>query len=198
MNRSEQYHHGHLREALLEAADTLLIEGGLEALSWREIARRAGVSSGAPYHHFTDKAALVRALTQQHLERLDERFRAVVRRQPDPVLQLRELGLEYVVYALDHPAAFRLMFRPEYGSSFGSEPTTTPVFAILLQVVRACRTHTAGDERRTEQVAFAAWGLVHGLAALLLDGPLASLADDRAYVHTLVRTSVEHFDINQS
>jgi AcrR family transcriptional regulator len=197
MQRPERYHHGNLRQALLAAAEDLLVAGGLEALSWREIARRAGVSPGAPYHHFADKAALLTALAQQHLSELDRQFQAVCAEHPEPHEQLRELGMVYVGYALDHPAAFRLMFRPEMGSPFGSEPMATPVFGILLQVVRDCRADTGSDPSDTERVAFAAWGLVHGLAALLLDGPLATLAHDQERVHALVATSTAHFVVNR-
>jgi AcrR family transcriptional regulator len=196
MQRPERYHHGNLRPALLAAAEELLVEGGIEALSWRAIARRAGVSPGAPYHHFADKAALLTALAQQHLAELDRRFQAACAEYADPHEQLRALGMVYVDYALDHPAAFRLMFRPEIGSPFGSAPAATPVFGVLLQVVRACRADNAGDPADTERVAFAAWGLVHGLAALLLDGPLAALADDRERVHALVLTSTAHFAVD--
>jgi AcrR family transcriptional regulator len=193
MQRPERYHHGNLREALLAAAEALLVEGGIESLSWREIARRAGVSPGAPYHHFADKSALLTALAQQHLSELDQQFQAMRAAHDDPTDQLHALGLVYVGYALDHPAAFRLMFRPEMGSPFSNEPGVTPVFGVLLQVVQACRANSGSDPNDTERVAFAAWSLVHGLAALLLDGPLAALASDREQVRALVMTSTAHF-----
>ena len=132
MKRSERYHHGNLRQALLDAAEELLVAGGIEALGWREIARRAGVSAGAPYHHFA-----------------------------------------------------------------GMELSATPVFGTLLQVVRACRDRASASKQEDEIVALAAWGLVHGIAALLLDGPLASHTADREFVRALVATSTAHFDVNR-
>lgn len=197
MKRPERYHHGNLRQALLDAAEELLVEDGIEALSWREIARRAGVSPGAPYHHFSDKAALITALSQQHLAELDRLFRVVVAKHRDPLEQLRELGMVYVFYAIDHPAAFRLMFRPEKGSPFGTEPTETPVFGVLHQVVQACRENAGLGQDDITGVAFGAWGLVHGLAALLLDGPLTALAGDREQVRALVATSTAHFEVTR-
>lgn len=195
--RPESYHHGNLRPALLDAAEELLVEGGVEALSWREIARRAGVSPGAPYHHFADKAALLTALSQRHLDELHRLFQTVVAAYHDPLDQLQELGMVYVRYAVEHPAAFRLMFRPEKGSPFGGEVWATPVFSALLEVVRACRERAGRPQEETERVAFSAWGLVHGLAALLLDGPLAPLAADHEQVRALVRTSTTCFDVNR-
>lgn len=197
MKRPQSYHHGNLRQALLDAAEELLIEGGVEALSWREIARRAGVSPGAPYHHFADKAALLTALSQRHLDELNRLFESVVAEYHDPLEQLQELGRVYVLYAVDHPAAFRLMFRPEKGSPFGSEPWATPVFGVLLEVVRACRERAGRPQEASERVAFSAWGLVHGVAALLLDGPLAPLTADREQVWALVATSTACFDVNR-
>lgn len=91
--RPESYHHGNLRPALLDAAEELLVEGGVEALSWREIARRASVSPGAPYHHFADEAALLTALSQRHLDELHRLFQTVVAAYHDPLDQLQELGV---------------------------------------------------------------------------------------------------------
>lgn len=195
MKRPDSYHHGNLRPALLDAAEKLLVEGGVEALSWREIARRAGVSPGAPYHHFADKAALITALSQRHLDELHRLFEAAVAEHAEPLEQLRELGMVYVLYAVEHPAAFRLMFRPEKGSPFGGEPGATPVFGVLLEVVRACRERAGRSQEATERIAFSALGLVHGLAALLLDGPLASLATDQRQVRELVMISTACFDV---
>ena len=196
MKRPESYHHGNLRQALLDAAEELLVAGGIESLSWREIARRAGVSPGAPYHHFSDKAALISELSQRHLDELNQRFLAVVAEHEDPLKQLRELGAVYVNYALDYPAAFRLMFRPEKGSPFGEEPAVTPVFGVLLEVVRECRARAGRASDHSEHVAFSAWSLVHGLAALLLDGPLTALANDREQVRELVLTATTCFEVN--
>lgn len=197
MKRRDTYHHGDLREALLGAADSLLAEAGVEALTLREVVRRAGVSTGAPYNHFADKAALVAALARRHLDALDAQFQAVVATTDDPQAQLRALGATYVGYALDHPAAFRLMFRPEKGSPFTAttDHAQEPVFGVLVRVVQACRA-VASDAAVTDEAAtLAAWSLVHGLAALLLDGPLAALAADRARVAALVDAITWRIDV---
>lgn len=193
--RADAYHHGNLRPALLEAADALLAEAGVDALTLRAVARRAGVSSGAPYHHFADKAALVTALARQHLDELDGLFRAVVRQVEEPQAQLCELGMVYVLYAIEHPAAFRLMFRPEKGTPFGADPAAEAVFGVLYEVVKACRAHSAALTANHEHAAIAAWSLVHGLAALLLDGPLAPLAADRERVRGLIVACTQRLDV---
>jgi AcrR family transcriptional regulator len=78
MKRPDGYHHGNLRQALLDAARDLVHESGVESLTLRKVARRAGVSTGAPYHHFADKADLVYALARQSLEQLDQASEAAL------------------------------------------------------------------------------------------------------------------------
>lgn len=196
MKRPDAYHHGHLRQALLDAARALINEAGLEALTLREVARRAGVTTGAPYHHFADKAALVAALAEQGLAELDQAAEAALEGISDPHEQLRALGVAYVLYAVDHPAEFRLMFRPELSGHLESkDPLSTPVFRVLMRVVDAGRAAASiTDEARTT-TAITAWSLAHGLAALLVDGPLAALRSDREQVHTLAVAVINRLDV---
>lgn len=196
MKRPDAYHHGHLREALLAAARGLIDEAGVEALTLREVARRAGVTTGAPYHHFADKAALVAALARQELEDLDRAAEAALAGIDDPREQLRALGVAYVMYAVERPAEFRLMFRPELGAPFGmKDPATTPVFRLLIRVVAACRAAAGLAEDDQSITAITAWSLVHGLAALLIDGPLFALAADRERVHALAVAVTSRLDL---
>ncbi len=196
MKRPDTYHHGNLRQALLEAARVLIIEAGVEALTLREVARRAGVTTGAPYHHFADKATLVAALARQSLDELDRIAGAALEGIGEPREQLRALGLVYVLYAVDHPAEFRLMFRPDKGEPFESaEPEAEPVFRILIRVVDACRAAAGITDDGRDAAAIAAWSLVHGLAALLIDGPLAPLAADRERLHALIFEVTNRLDV---
>jgi AcrR family transcriptional regulator len=186
MKRVDTYHHGNLRTALLEAARALIQEAGVEALTLRAVARRAGVTTGAPYHHFADKAALVTALARQGLEELDHLFRTTIAEINEPDQQLEALGLAYVFYAIDHPAEFRIMFRPELGAPLDlGEPMQALVFRNLIAVVDRCRAAAGIVDGQRDAAAIAAWSMVHGLAALLVDGPLAPLAVDREHVREL-------------
>jgi AcrR family transcriptional regulator len=189
MKRGTAYHHGNLRQALLEAARELVHEVGVEHLTLREVARRAGVTTAAPYHHFADKAALVYALAHQSLAELDQVSAAAIIGIDDPQEQLYALGTAYVLYAIDHPTDFRLMFRPEMGAPFEfADPTNAPVLGVLLRVVSACHERAALPLEGVQMTAISAWSLVHGLAALLVDGPLAPMAADRAQVEALAST----------
>src|SRR5256885_13290570 len=101
MRRPKPYHHGHLREVLLQAAIQLIAEVGPAAFTLRETARRAGVSHNAPYRHFPDREALLAALAAEGFAMLGERLRG----KPG-----REMGAAYVSFALEQPQRLRLMF----------------------------------------------------------------------------------------
>ena len=188
---ADAYHHGDLRRALLDEAAAVLDAEGVAALSLRDLARRAGVSATAPYHHFPSKAALVTALAEDAMAELDaalaEADRASAAAGGDPGARLSALGVAYVLYAIDHPARFRLAFRPEMGDPFerlverGELPEDTVGFRQLVRVVREVE---PAPERQLV-TAVGAWSVAHGLAALLVDGPLRALAADRDRVRAL-------------
>ena len=118
VSRSDGYHHGDLRRALLDAAAELLEQRGVEGLTLREVARRAGVSHAATYHHFVDRAALIAALVESGFRQLTLAMQtaaaAVGGGVPGSTLdRLRAIGVAYVVFATQHPALFRLLCRPE-------------------------------------------------------------------------------------
>lgn len=190
MPSKESYHHGNLRAALLGAALDLLHEGGIEALSLREVARRAGVSPGAPYHHFKSKGDLVCELAKERLEHLDGVSYEALEGLKMPQEKLKAIGIAYVMYAAEHPAEFRLMFSPERGSPLSQEkPEDAPVFRVLLGVIDELR--ETGHDLHRETAAITAWSLVHGLADLLVDGPLAPMAADLEKVRTLAEQVAE-------
>ena len=142
------YHHGDLRAAVLAAAWKMIEKEGLEGLSVREAARRAGVSHNAPYRHFADREALLAALVAQGFGDLEK---AMENRSG------RELGEAYVAFALASPQRFRLMFSGARASA-GLQARFAASFAHLGAGAGA-----AGA---------AAWALVHGLASLILEGHL--------------------------
>ena len=197
MSKKDSYHHGNLRASLLEAALELLHEGGVEALSLREVARRAGVSPGAPYHHFKSKGDLICELAEERLEHLDRVSREALQGAKTPQEKLRALGVAYVLYAAMHPAEFRLMFSPERGSPLSREkPEDAPVFRVLLRVIDELR--EAGHDVGRETAAITAWSLVHGLADLLVDGPLAPMSRDLEQVRTLAEQVTEGLTLVQT
>lgn len=184
------YHHGNLREALIDAARSLLADVGVDAVSLRAVARRAGVSVGAPYHHFTDKAGLLNALVQRCFADMDREVREALAGKTLPSEKLKAIGVAYVLYAVAHPAEFRLMFRPEKGAVLAMpNARDAPVYGVLLQVIDELHAQGTGTDRDSD--AIAAWSVVHGLAALLIDGPLQALGSDSASVRKVAEAVTE-------
>ena len=167
------YHHGDLRDALLEAALSLLGQVGTSALSLREVARVAGVSHAAPAHHFGDKAGLLTALATRGFERFLAAQRAAADRASERSKRLSWTGWAYVMFASEQPAYFSLMFRPELlrVSDPDFEAASRAAYEFLLDCVREASGETT-DQEVLRLRATAAWSHAHGLATLWLDGSL--------------------------
>jgi AcrR family transcriptional regulator len=167
------YHHGNLRAALLEAAAAVIADTGVEGLTLREVARRAGVSHAAPKHHFADKADLVRALVMESFDA----FAAVLRRADrgsSGAERLQSLGNAYVRWAFANPDRFRLLFRPELRGIDDTGEIARAAdasYQLLLDAVSAGQSDRTIITGAPADVALAAWSAAHGVATLLIDGP---------------------------
>ncbi|WP_105565648.1 TetR/AcrR family transcriptional regulator [Microbacterium halophytorum] len=174
MSRSSAgYHHGNLRAALLDAADAMLAESGSASLSLREVARRADVSHNAPYHHFADRRALLKALAERHMSRLLDAQRAAAAAS-EPATRLREVGRAYVGYAIAHPQAFGVVFDPEVCVPGHPTETMAPLIRaneeLLADVIREAAPELEPDARASAEAGL--WAFVHGLAELIIAGHL--------------------------
>jgi len=170
------YHHGNLRQELLDASIAIIAEQGIEAMSLRDVARRAGVSPAAPYHHFESKDALLNAIAHDGFAELSRvMLEAREAAAPEPTARLRAIGAAYVRFARERPAYFHVMFRrsPWPKSHDFDDPADS--FNILINAVREVRDIDAVGRRISQRgLIMAAWSLVHGAANLLVDGPLAN------------------------
>jgi len=179
MSDTAPYHHGALRQALIEATEALLAQKGAEGFSLREVARRAGVSPAAPAHHFGDAAGLLTAVATLGFEGLTQALRAGdARGRGDPRAALREQGVEYVRFALRHPGRFRLMFRPgKLHDDAELERHARAAFLVLAHGVG--RAFGVGETwplpAAPLHAVTALWSLVHGYAHLAIAGKLALL-----------------------
>lgn len=165
------YHHGDLKRALLDAALSLVLDRGVDAIRLREVARMAGVSPTATYRHFSDRAALVAAVAEEGFHKLVHMMREAQLPLTDPVARFQALGITYVVFASGHPAHFRVMFGAQPKSAHPAlKAAEEEAFALCVSAIRECQ--SAGRIRPGDAVsqALAAWSLVHGLAGLYLDG----------------------------
>ncbi|MGA2742237.1 MAG: TetR/AcrR family transcriptional regulator [Bryobacteraceae bacterium] len=167
MSAARPYHHGNLKQALLEAAVQLIAETGPRGFTLREAARRAGVSHNAPYRHFRDRDGLLAAVATDGFDRLTC---AMARggRHTAPLRRLHRSGLAYVDFALRWPQHFAAMFDAAWNEADYPDCAAAAqrCFQTLLGLVRDCqaaRQVPAGDP---ERLAYHAWSLVHGIAKL--------------------------------
>jgi len=190
---ADRYHHGDLRNALIDEATALAREGGPDAVVLREVARRVGVSAAAAYHHFAGHEEIVEAVKRRALSILTEDMRLALRQNPDGVSasgaaegagvargRLRALGAAYLRFAFHEPGLFRLAFgprghwpmadTPEPGDETGEDP-----FALLADVLDATVAAGVVPAERRPGLEYVLWAAVHGIAVLCLDGPLARL-----------------------
>jgi AcrR family transcriptional regulator len=166
------YHHGNLSSALLAATEAVLEDVGLEGFTLREVARRAGVSHGAPAHHFHDVTGLLSAFTAESFEQLADAMaarRAVAGRRPFD--QLVATGIGYVEYALFHRARFQLMFRSDRLNA--SHPPLAQAgaraYGELTDCIEALARAVGGKDTNTVERTALAWSIVHGFATLMID-----------------------------
>jgi AcrR family transcriptional regulator len=191
-SKKRAYHHGALREALIEAAARVAAEQGVGALSLRVVARRAGVSQAAPYHYFADKSALLAAVAEEGFRLFDERQAAAhAEAGPDPVERLQALGAAYVRFALDRPHYFRVMFRPhlvEHVRYPGLHAASRRSFERLVDSTRLARAAHGHEDVDPLAVATLVWSVPHGLATLYLEGPISPTTTPQA-LEQLVRAA---------
>lgn len=167
----KNYHHGDLRSALVAAARDMLAEVGLEKLSLRAVAKRAGVSQAAPYHHFKSKDELLDAVGAEGF--LGLRQSLLDYAAADEQDYMRGLGVGYVMFAIKNPALFRLMQGGYFNDKTSAVHTATAAdasFGALMAGIR--ETLPDADEEAIVIKAAAAWSIVHGLATLMIDGRL--------------------------
>jgi AcrR family transcriptional regulator len=188
--RKRTYHHRDLRNALVAAALDALPEVGAAGLSLRDIARRAGVSPGAPYHHFRDKDALLAAVAgecAQHL--LDALEAAVAEAGEDQRRRFQLTGISFIRFAVMHPAHFRAMELP---GMLTKMPVETRRRFDQFYEEEGRRMREAQREGVIAPLPFdrlilAATSLVHGLAHMIINGATEARPGDVEYAVQLAR-----------
>jgi len=174
MRRAKPYHHGNLREALLESAIRLIAEVGPTAFTLREVARRAGVSHNAPYRHFCDRDDLMAAVAAQGFGELTRAMIEAAAAKSDPLERLKYAGLGYVTFALRRPEHFTVMFDAPVSKRKhpDSAAAGAEAFGTLQGFVKSCQDVgqlVSGDLR---EMSLLAWTMVHGIAKLAITGRL--------------------------
>ncbi|GAA3301210.1 TetR/AcrR family transcriptional regulator [Dactylosporangium vinaceum] len=189
------YHHGDLANALTGAALELARAGGPEAVVLREAARQIGVSATAAYRHFNSREDLIHAVKDCALTELAERMQQELEATAaadDTVealaARMRALGHGYISFALEKPGLFRTAFHhsePMTGRQ-GMDPLETAPFQMLMRILDRLVELGAIDPQRRPYLGMFAWATAHGVADLLLDGPL------RNFPPEVQRAAVQH------
>lgn len=168
--RPGSYHHGNLKEVLLEAARKLIEEHGAFGFSLTEAARLAGVSPAAPYRHFRDRDALLAEVARSGFERFAARLDAAWNNGiPTPLSAFENLGRAYLAFAREEPASYTVMF--ESGLAPGTEgeniPAAEQAFDVLQKAAEALCRQLPEDERPPiKLVSLHIWTMAHGVASL--------------------------------
>ncbi|WP_116246100.1 TetR/AcrR family transcriptional regulator [Nocardiopsis sp. FIRDI 009] len=166
---ADGYHHGNLRAAVLERAAEVIEREGPYSFSLRSLAADLGVSHTAPRHHFGSREGVLNAIAVEGFQVLAERLRANRRAGGD----FLEAGVEYVRFAVEHPAHFQVMFAPALLTEDDAEleAARSAAFAELTTGVDSVADDVLAAEDRPSAVV-AGWSIVHGIATLALTGNL--------------------------
>lgn len=187
---SRPYHHGDLRNAVIEAALSLLKERGVEGVTLRQCAARAGVSHGAPGHHFGDLKGVLTAIAALGFEGQVARQEEALEGLNDPVDRVAALGGAYVGFAVTHPEHFSLMFRrdrlrlddPDF------QAAADRAGELFVEESNRCYGHRQ-DARHLRDMM---WSMVHGYASLLISGQKKPPEDPEAAAREMVRAMVRN------
>ena len=194
-DRNDAYHHGDLRAALLVEAASMIEEGGAGSVTMRAIGQRLGVSRAAPYRHFADKNALLVAVAASGFHRLGGRLQATDADAPRSSTQrLRRIGEEYVRFALENPAHYRLMYGREALSRDDLPELRSAAKDLFEQFVEVIRAHQrSGVIKRQDPraLAYVAWSAVHGLASLVIEGQIHGTDDIDGLIRQTTRTVLD-------
>jgi AcrR family transcriptional regulator len=184
------YHHGDLPAQLVKVVSDLIEMHGPEGFSVAEAARRAGVSSAAPYKHFKDRPELLRAVVSEAMDRLRASMESAAREHPVGSLEsIAAIGKAYVDFAREGPGVFRLVFSLTEGHENAPELKAKgqACFAVVLRAT-AERLGLAVDNPEVQFSAYTLWTAVHGHSFLIIDRKtdvLSSMIDDHAYLMSI-------------
>lgn len=186
--KDETYHHGNLREELIENGLKILDTEGYDGFSLRKVAKACGVSHTAPYRHFKDKDELIAAIAAKVLHQFNESLKTAIAQYPGDVRgQVDEMGCAYVRFFVENPAYLRLLFFSDIYRWIdgklvdGGEKLEKPESTFYDTINRYAAESSAidpTDELERKALALGAWGLVHGIAVLLVQGDFPYDGDD--------------------
>jgi AcrR family transcriptional regulator len=185
---ARKYHHGDLRRAVMDAALAMASESGIESISLREVARRIGVTTGAPYHHFPDRQSLLLDLAIEAYARLLAALKRARENAPNPHEELKATAIAYLRFGRKHRAEYAIMFAGEYTT----HPRVSEMLGVANQSLDLVRSSIAAmrglGEKSSAEAAFCAWSLLHGILQLDVKGVLYESAaeQEKLAVHGVI------------
>ena len=190
---AKTYHHGDLKAQLIREGLKLLDAEGYTGFSLRNVAKACGVSQTAPYRHFKNKDDLIGAITGQALERFAQCLEDAVAKHPgDPRAQLTEMGVAYIRFFCENPETLRLLFLTDvrmrmrfYEDERVKKHNNT--FGILNTVAQQLAEKHPKSGYTQQQIILHSWGLVHGIATLMVSGELPNDETMLAQAEAIVR-----------
>jgi AcrR family transcriptional regulator len=195
MQRRTSYHHGDLKNALIDAGIAILAAEGVAGLSLRKVAKQAGVSHSAPYAHFADKQSLIAAISTEGFRQLYTRVKEEAGRYPDePRTQMIEIAWAYLQFALDDPDRFKVMFsgvlekEKNYPDFVEQTQKNFQLVKTVAEANQACGNLRSGP---SDLIALSAWGIIHGFVMLLLDGQISHTILERMSLRELIEFQLE-------
>ncbi|MDQ7092591.1 TetR/AcrR family transcriptional regulator [Desulfosporosinus sp. PR] len=192
----ETYHHENLREELIENGLKLLDTEGYDGFSLRKVAKVCGVSHTAPYRHFKDKEELIAAIAAKVLHQFNASLKTAIAQYPGDVRgQVKEMGCAYVRFFVENPAYLRLLFFSDISRwidgklANGAETLEKPEMTFYEVINRYAAEDSAidpGDALERKALTLGAWGLVHGITVLLVQGDFPYEGDYMEVVRKII------------
>ncbi|MDD2830157.1 MAG: WHG domain-containing protein [Sulfuricurvum sp.] len=172
------YHHGNLKEELLQTATEMIDKEGIDSITLRDLTQRLGTSRTAVYRHFASKEALILGVIEKGYEQLDKMFTPIFEDRTQSVAQrFNAMAREYLDFAIEHPNLYRLLFGDKYHQEreelcdYRDESQATGLYALIGLLVEGQEEGSIAAVNPMVQAAMA-WASIHGLASLLIDGHL--------------------------
>jgi AcrR family transcriptional regulator len=167
--QARPYHHGDLSRALIDAARRILETEGPAALSLRAVAREAGVSPAAPYHHFKDKCELTDAVAHQGWTALGQAIAEARAKAPNPQRALNDIGYAYVAFARENPALYQVMYDATRNQKSlpAHAKEADSGFSQTEEAIIAARGGQSADDVDLQLATVASWCAAHGVAEMV-------------------------------
>jgi AcrR family transcriptional regulator len=188
------YHHGNLRNVLIEAAISQIATDGARALSLRELSRSIGVSHASTYRHFPSKESVLATIAEQGFEKLTRAMEAAARpHMGDPLEMLQATGIAYVDFGVSHPHHLQVMFGDlitHHENYPALVESSKKAYEVLVSVVREGQQSGRIGGQNERLVTLAAWAQVHGLAMLIASGQIRPEGAERVDYKSLAASVI--------